>query len=169
MSPRELAEGAIRALLSELVIDLVALDEIAAQVIDARIDETDARPRARSAAYLALGLHRYYTAIETIFERIARQLDGRMPGGSEWHKTLLGQIAMPIDELRPALIDPDTRLELGHLLAFRHFIRHAYAVELDAGRLELHRTRVERVHPVLRASLHGFKAHLAAMVALSEG
>lgn len=168
MSPRELAAGAVRALLSELVVDLVTLDDIAERVIDGRVIETEPRAHAKACAYLALELHRYYSALETIFERVARQLDGRMPGGSDWHKTLLVQATLPLDDLRPALVSRATAADLGALLSFRHFIRHAYAVDLDADRLELHRSRVERVHPIVRAGLVQFKAHLVAMLNVAE-
>lgn len=123
MSPRELAEGAVRTLLSELVVDLATLDDIAARVIDARIIETERRAHARACAYLALELHRYYSALETIFERVARQLDGRMPGGNDWHKALLTQAGLSIDELRPALVSREVAADLGALLSFRHFLR----------------------------------------------
>ena len=46
MSPRELAAGAVRTLLSELVVELTTLDDIAERVIDARITETEARSHA---------------------------------------------------------------------------------------------------------------------------
>jgi len=167
VSPRELAEGELRILLGELGPDLVTLDVVAERIAATVLD---AGPNvAREAAYLALELHRYYTTVEAIFERIARQLDRRLPTGDGWHKALLRQMTMVVDELRPAVIGTEVATELGALLSFRHFLRHAYAVELELSPLEGHRRRVERVHPLLRGELASFKAHLRAMLAWSEG
>jgi len=44
-------------------------------------------------ALVAIDLHDYYTAAETLFERVARLLDGDVPGGDRWHRDLLQQMA----------------------------------------------------------------------------
>lgn len=38
---------------------------------------------------IALNLHGFYSGIERLFERIAVQVDGRLPQGANWHKALL--------------------------------------------------------------------------------
>lgn len=63
-------------------------------------------------------------------------------------------------DLRPAILEPGTARELARLLSFRHFFRHAYAVELDRGELESHRARVAAVHRAIRDSLSRTVAHL---------
>lgn len=38
---------------------------------------------------VALNLHSFYTGVERIFEGIAKEIDGSMPTGSDWHRSLL--------------------------------------------------------------------------------
>jgi len=42
----------------------------------------------------------------------------------------------PIPDTRPAVLSRETIRDLRELLSFRHFMRHAYAVELESERLE---------------------------------
>jgi len=41
---------------------------------------------------VALNLHGFYAGIERIFVSIAREVDGSVPSGSDWHRDLLTQI-----------------------------------------------------------------------------
>lgn len=50
-------------------------------------------------AIVALALHRWYSAVESMLERIERSL-GTLPGGSNWHMELLEVAAL---EIRVAL------------------------------------------------------------------
>ncbi|MEE4356339.1 MAG: hypothetical protein V2I97_07700 [Desulfococcaceae bacterium] len=58
---------------------------------------------------VALNLHSFYTGVESIFEDIARNLDGEMPKGSEWHKGLLLQMSAEIPGIRPKVIQTKSR------------------------------------------------------------
>jgi len=86
-------------------------------------------------AQAAWALHHAYSGIEAILERVMRFLEGSVPEGSDSHKELLDAAALPIPEIRPPLLRRETVSQLHELRAFRHFVRHAYAVDLDAERL----------------------------------
>jgi hypothetical protein len=102
-------------------------------------------------------LHAWYTAFESILERIARVVEGGLPGGPSYHQDLLRGMALPLAVVRPAVIDPGRLVDLSELLAFRHFFRHAYAVALDEVELRSHAARLERTHPGVREDLRGFE------------
>ena len=70
-----------------------------------------------------------YSGIERIFERIANEVDGYLPKGSRWHKTLLEQMTRQRPE-RPPVISENTGNELEELLKFRHKVRNIYGREL---------------------------------------
>ena len=80
---------------------------------------------------VALSLQHYYTSLETAFKRIAKELEGDLPDGGQWHLELLEQMAIEIKGVRPALIDNDIKKKLDKLRRFRHVVRHGYEYELD--------------------------------------
>jgi hypothetical protein len=142
---------------------LVRDNEADAGVLDAlrtEISAVDSRPGPlgpEAAAYLAVKLHAWYTAFESILERLARVVEGGLPGGPSYHQDLLRGMALPLAAVRPAVLDPARLADLSELLAFRHFFRHAYAVALDDAELRRHAGRLERTHPGVRGDLRGFE------------
>jgi len=149
-------------LIREAAPDRHALDrlhaELRAYAPRLRCDPAD-RPLQ---AVVAIDLHDYYTAAETLFERVARLLDGDVPGGDRWHRDLLQQMATDLVPVRGALLSGEDLLWLEELLKFRHFLRHAYAVTLDAAQLLARADDVQRRHSALVAAVDGLMAHVAA-------
>lgn len=58
-----------------------------------------------SAALVAMDLHEYHTAFESLFDRIARAIDGDVSSGPESHGELLDQMSVALPPTRPA-VDP---------------------------------------------------------------
>lgn len=100
-----------------------------------RAESVDPARSPQDAAYVALSLDHAYQAFETMLLRIERAL--RLPerAGAHWHRAVLADATLPLPGLRPAIIPKEVERDWEHVLAFRHFLRHAYAVELDAERL----------------------------------
>lgn len=96
---------------------------------------TDARLGAPEAALVALSLDHAYEAFEQMLCRIERAL--RLPErcGQHWHRRLLADATEPLPGVRPAIVPKTAERAWEELLGFRHFLRHAYAVELDPERL----------------------------------
>ncbi len=115
----------------------------------------DLRPGADRSrlAQAAWALHHAYSAVEAILERTMRSVEGSLPGGPEHHKAVLDAAELTIEGVRPPLLNAGTVAALHELRAFRHFVRHAYAVELDAGRLADLQNRSARLRPALDADL----------------
>ncbi len=133
------AKVRVGRLLREARVDLQALGRIEAELADARARLGEQPADRPLQALVAVDLHDLYTAIESLFERIARSIDGEVPAGADWHRGLVYQMAAEIPGLRPALLDDDDVALLdrvrGFRHCFRHFFRHAYGVALDAERL----------------------------------
>jgi hypothetical protein len=111
---------------------------------------------------LAIGLHGWYTGLETALERIARAIDQRVPTGENWHRNLLSQASAEVPGVRPAVLPRWLHVDLGELLEFRHFFRHAYGVNLDLGRLQDNVDRLLRVWPDVAGAFGGFDEFLRA-------
>jgi len=113
---------------------------------------------------VAVNLHGYYTALETLLERIARLLDENVPVGPSWHVDLLSQMQIEIPGLRPPVIDPAVVDDLHELRRFRHFFRNAYVLEFDPEPVRRHAERLERIHPSIAGALGRFQAHVDSVL-----
>ncbi|MDB9525099.1 hypothetical protein PN498_03800 [Oscillatoria sp. CS-180] len=85
---------------------------------------------------VALNLHSFYTGAERILEDIAREIDGVIPTGPDWHRNLLIQMSAEVKTIRPLVIQHDTRLCLDNYRGFRHVVRNVYTFNLKPTRLK---------------------------------
>ena len=110
----------------------------------------------------ALNLHDFSSGLEGIFQRIASSVDQSVPSGSDWHRELLQQMTVEVPDLRPQVISTGVASAVDEFLRFRHVVRHVYAFELDAE-------RVERLASRLRPTFDDVKASLLAFAMYVEG
>lgn len=90
-------------------------------------------------------LHDFYTGVEKIFRRIAARIDQDLPTGEDWHIQLLQRMAVPVEGIRPQVIDEKLEIDLEEYLRFRHLFRNIYGFELKWERCQplvetLHKT-----------------------------
>jgi hypothetical protein len=138
----------------------------------ARVDELDPIDLSGgdpgSLAQAAVALHHGYGAIESALERVARSVEGGLPTGRDWHVALLESMALDIEGVRPRVLSPESLRLLRSLLAFRHFFRHAYAVSLEAPRLEALRADMLALRAPLERDLDALDEHLARAALQSD-
>jgi len=110
----------IRCLEDELVQGGI-LPEQADQVIPA-LTATD------SLALRSIGsiLHDFHNAAESIFEVIARDIDGSLPTHADGHRSLLTQMSLPLNTRRPCVLRKETVAALDEFRAFRHVFRNVF-------------------------------------------
>lgn len=156
----------VARLLRESAQDLDAMDARAEELAGLSKELSPAvAPDRRSVLAVAVNLHGYYTAMETLFERVARLLDDRLPAGATWHSELLEQMQAEVPGLRPLVLPQEAVADVHDLRRFRHFFRNAYTMAFDPPVLLEHARRVQRVHPILRRSITALRQQLAAMLA----
>ncbi|WP_027719449.1 hypothetical protein [Desulfovirgula thermocuniculi] len=132
MTAKERKIARLKRLLAELNEDLQAIAKIASKArallmeVNARTGPVPDRDLMAMAAYL----HHFYTGVESMFERISRQIDGGPLKAGDWHRELLKSMAVELEGLRPAVISRELMEELDEYRRFRHLFRHAYAGEL---------------------------------------
>jgi hypothetical protein len=127
-------ERDLRALLDKLALDLAAADRRVAEVAEVLRASADADPDRGGVAIVAVALDHYYSSIEASLEMVGRVFDLAMPAGADWHRALLHGMRKG-SATRPPVLASETADGLEDLLAFRHFLRHAYAADLEWGRM----------------------------------
>ncbi len=100
-----------------------------AKELDDILTTTKEESIARTRAIGSL-LHDFYTGVEKIFRQIATKVDQDLPAGEGWHIQLLKRMAIPIEGIRPQVIDETLENDLEEYLRFRHLFRNIYGFEL---------------------------------------
>ncbi|MCL6559989.1 MAG: hypothetical protein K6U74_14600, partial [Firmicutes bacterium] len=106
MTARERKIARLKRLISEINKDLRAIDQIAGKArallkeVNTRTGPVPDRDLMAMAAYL----HHFYTGVESMFERISRQIDGGPVKAGDWHRELLRSMAVELEGLRPGVI-----------------------------------------------------------------
>ena len=108
----------------------------------------------------AFRTQQFYTAIEDLFKQIAKSFENHIENMSNFHKELLVRINMEIPNVRPSVISKPSLLLLDKIRSFRHFVRHAYDVELDKKELELIQNRLKSEFRHVEKDLNHFRAYL---------
>ncbi len=110
---------------------------------------------------VALGLHGFYAGAERIFESIAREIDGAVPRGRDWHRELLTQMSAELPGSRPAAISRGSKVCLEDYRGFRHVVRNVYSFSLRED-------RVRELGGGLRACFDALSRDLDALCAFLE-
>jgi hypothetical protein len=128
-----------RARLIQLADDLRrevgALDSIVAEARRCLADLGGRDPTSLELRGLGDILHDFYNAVEHYLERVALELNGGLPAGSDWHSTLLARMARELPGTRPAVLSPRTVEALDEYLRFQHLFRHGYGLRLQWAKL----------------------------------
>jgi hypothetical protein len=136
MSPTDARRAMLRA---EMERDW---EMVVAQLALARTVEPSAG--APEAALVALSLDHAYQAFENVLVRLERALGLPARTGSDWHLSLLADAVLSVAGLRPALFPAEVERDWDELRRFRHFLRHAYPLDLDPHRLARNLEHLER-------------------------
>lgn len=116
-------------------------------------ENTEEWIRIRTKASL---LHDFYTGVERIFSRIAQELNGGIPNTEEWHKDLLNDMTLDLDEVRPPVISKNLYGQLIPYLRFRHLFRNLYGFELDWERMKELDENLSRISSQWLKEIHAF-------------
>ncbi len=103
---------------------------------------------------VALNLASFYTGVETLFELVARHVDGKSPSGPDWHRDLLQRMTLDLEGIRMPVISAETAEQLDELRRFRHIVRHIYADHLAPGNMRPLVEGTTKLWARLSAELH---------------
>lgn len=128
-----LTENSYRRLIAEIEEELNMLRTLR-QRLDWALHEN--LPEYALTAVVGKILHDFYTGLEIVFEKIARETKEGLPTGEAWHRDLLNVMSLDIPETRPPVISRSLTKELYEYLRFRHLFRNIYVYELSWERME---------------------------------
>jgi hypothetical protein len=112
--------------------DLTSAYENAQAAAQIDLHSDSSLERLAAAAFLS---ERAYTACEAALERLAQAFGDQPTYSPTYHKNLLELHARPWENIRPALLSEQTFTVLDSLRKHRHFLRHAYGVQLHVERV----------------------------------
>ena len=146
-------EDVARRLATEIESELANLTALGEELFKAPRRDDTCSLRARGSI-----LHDFYNGVERVFLRIAREFNGGVPRGDQWHRDLVNDMTLEIPEVRPAVIDQDLGRALGDYLRFRHLFRNVYGGVLDAERMASLEARLPETLAAFRKRVQAFVA-----------
>ena len=108
-------------------------------------------------------IHDFYTGVEKIFRQIATRVDQDLPAGDDWHVQLLQRMSVPLEEIRPQVIDNPLERNLEEYLRFRHLFRNIYGFELKWERCQPLAERLPETFADLKEQIGDFKNFLGSI------
>ena len=108
-------------------------------------DRSDLNDAWSRTATLAYAIHGVYNGMEDVMTDIARMIDAAVPQGPTSHQTLLDQMLVGLEGIRPPLLDETLYADMVELKSFRHLVRHHYGIDLVAAKVEANRQLAESV------------------------
>ena len=128
-----MAEKPRAALKSRLTAEIAALAPIPSGLAEG-LHRAGEHPDPFATRALASYVDDLYSGIERICERVAVTLDGGLPMGEQWHRTLLYQMGQSRAD-RPPLFSQNLLSATDEYRRFRHRLRHIYGYELEPERV----------------------------------
>ena len=148
-------EVLVRRLVAEIQGELEALQQLNQEIAAAPAPEDSYALRARGSI-----LHDFYSGVERIFVRIARELNGGVPQDVQWHRQLVKDMTLAIPDVRPQVIDADLAKVLDEYLCLRYLLRHVHGFALDSERLHSLTMRLPETLAAVEGRLEAFTAWL---------
>jgi uncharacterized protein YutE (UPF0331/DUF86 family) len=111
---------------SRVEAEYEAIERTLSSLPSTPLDELTTLELAGVAAFL----HNFYNGMENILKQVCQAQQVDIPSGPAWHRDLL------LAARTSKILSDSTVDELSRYLAFRHFLSHAYALDLFPERME---------------------------------
>ena len=109
----------------------------------------------------AFELARSYNILEQAGLRVARAFENHFEKDGGWHEGLLHRLTPAIPGIRPPFFPAALRPALDELRRFRHFVHHAYDLELREDRIQELAASVQSLGPAMGETCERFVRQVA--------
>lgn len=137
-------------------------------IIAKRLQSLQANPDEAYLESLVINLHALYVGLERIFKLVADKIDECLPKGGTYHRELLEQMFLEIDDLRPQLFSEEVKGHLFELKDFRHKVRHVYTFALRPDKVIALAQETLQFKPKVLESLERFSQFLKEALRLKS-
>jgi len=151
----------IERVIEDIQFDIAQIDRLFVSYAALFDRVRQAQPDLIETTAVASVLHSFYNGLELIFLSIAKRLDGQVPIGERWHRTLLLQMVQSTAQ-RASVLSAESAQQLENYLGFRHFYRHSYSFFLDWSELEKLVSPLESMWSQVKAELNVFLDSLSS-------
>ena len=126
-----MSENRLWRLADELAAELNEFHKLKVEIAEVQSRFSTLDPDSFDLRAMGSILHDVFQGAESIFQRIAKEIDRGVPIGADWHRSLLDNMAQPLLKTRPAVIQSETAALLEEYRRFRHRFRNIYGSHLD--------------------------------------
>jgi hypothetical protein len=109
-------------------------------------------------------LHNLFCAYEDLFKIVAAFWENNLGTDGTFHRTLIRQMVLNIEGVRPALLSDRSLRHLDELRGFRHAFRHAYSYGLDGERVIYLLEKVMKKKTDVLDDLNVFRKKVASLL-----
>jgi len=110
----------------------------------------------------------YYEGMENIAKRIAKEVDGHISTGDEWHKDLIDQVSRELPGKRPAVFSEQTYELLDELRRFHHVFRAKYGFRLNPDKLYRNVSLLKELHQLMKKDINNFLHKTDVLVSIDD-
>ena len=123
-------------IIEDITFEIERIDELFRQYIPLLLKIRDQEPDLVELGSLAMLLHSFYNGLESVFTRIAREIDDDVPSGKGWPSELLDQMAGKTMGRDFPVLSEETRDVLKKYLRFKQSSRFADTFHIDWGAIK---------------------------------
>ena len=128
-------------------------------VVVQKIHEIVKDANEANTAALGVYLMNFYNGVENIMKRCAREYYKKIPKGEDWHKQLLQQSCLKVNNKIP-LFNTEIVDGLYQYLSFRHFFIHGYVFKLEREKMDSLSSGVDELWQKIKKQLGEFMGRI---------
>lgn len=143
----------------DITYELGQIQKVVNTIEELRKEIKGEAPDTTQKAAMGTHLMNFYSGIENIFKRVAKDYYGFFPTGDAWHKELLELSGQGFKD-KKAIVDQNTINSLSDYLGFRHLFIHGYSFVLDWNIMNPLINNIDNIWKNIKLQIENFLKYL---------